>query len=165
MLSIFLSFVHPTDSNWPGRKYTTQPKAHPSSNTKAAYSGNKRDATSPPRSRYGPPLLPQEDLFRTCKQEDEGDDSSILARISQRDSEKGIQERNRRHLSPAAAVKGDSIPRATTTERERLVERIEPARQCNTLVSSCVLFEPRIDVRCQRRTRLFILLGTMSLRR
>ncbi|KAF9053654.1 hypothetical protein BDZ89DRAFT_1125384 [Hymenopellis radicata] len=70
-------FVHPSDSHWPGRKYTVQPKTQPPSK-KFPGSYSKKDASSPPRARYGPPLVSQEDLFRRCKEE-ETDDIHILA--------------------------------------------------------------------------------------
>ncbi|KAK7467101.1 hypothetical protein VKT23_004161 [Stygiomarasmius scandens] len=75
-------FVHPTDPNWPGLK------CHPvipgySSHNHRNFSGNNRvprdrsQRSHSPSSRAAAPLVPQDDLFRRCKMEE---DDNVLSR-------------------------------------------------------------------------------------
>ncbi|KAJ3936863.1 MAG: hypothetical protein NXY57DRAFT_83323 [Lentinula lateritia] len=65
-------FVHPEDPQWPGVK--CYPYVHKNSNSQPSWAEHDRQSSrrfsSPPGSRGGP-LVPQGDLFRRCKVEEE----------------------------------------------------------------------------------------------
>lgn len=119
------SFVHPSDPNWPGRKFI--PFA---GQKKASFDpSNARRGGSSPKSRHGPSLPAQSDLFsRQFKQEDTDESLDLLRHRKDRDAEEDRSRDDhlsRRHRPTETPRRSSPPPRRTEYMDRRPIERTE----------------------------------------